>query len=585
MISERSYIFGSIILATRMNSKFDLKKRGRLLALVVLIPFTLLTWGYADDFFQIGKQLDLLTNVYKEVNEYYVDEINPGDLMKTGINGMLHNLDPYTNYYPESEIEDYRIKNVSTEYGGIGASSLRVGDSVVIYDVYEGYPAQKNDLRAGDLILAVNGRTLKGLSPEEIDEMMKGQSGTTILLSISREGEPAPIEKKIVREEVKVKNVSFYGMINDSTGYIKLDKFLQNCYNEVKDAVVDLQKNPGMKSLVFDLRGNGGGLLEESVSILNLFMDKGQLLVTQKGKISGSNNEYFTKNDPIASDIKVAVLVDKSSASASEITAGNFQDVDRGVVVGQRSYGKGLVQQTRAISYNSQMKLTVARYYTASGRCIQTKIYTHSTEDAVEEVPDSLVREFKTKNGRTVYDGSAVYPDWFVPLKDTSNIAKSLYRKMLIFDYASYFRNKHASIDSANTFKLTDADYRDFVNYLQSKNYDYSTQTELAFEELKETSKEDKYYASAGKELDALGSKLKHNKSDDLLMFKDEIKFLLEKEIVGRYYFQKGRVSFMFAHDPVLKEALSVLGNNVLYRSILKGEGAYKVIGKPSAKK
>ena len=309
----------------------------------MLVPFAVISWGFGNDFFEYGKQLEIFANVYREVNHYYVDDVNPGNLMKTGINGMLTNLDPYTNYYPESEIEDYRIKHVSAEYGGIGASSFRTGDSVIVLDVLDSYPAQKADLRAGDIIVAVGGKSLKGLSAEEVDDLLKGQSGTTIKLSVGRIGEQQLIEKSIVRADVKVNNVPYYCMLNDSTGYIKLDKFLQNCYNEVHDALVDLKKNPKIKSLVFDLRGNGGGLLEESVNILNLFIDKDQLLVTQKGKLSSSNNEYVTKSNPLDNQIRVAVLVDKHSASASEITAGNFQDVDRGVVIGQRSYGKGLV--------------------------------------------------------------------------------------------------------------------------------------------------------------------------------------------------------------------------------------------------
>ena len=344
----------------------------RKLILLMLIPSTFLSISFVDDYFMIRKQLDIFSAVYREVDQFYVDDVKPGELLKVGIDGMLMTIDPYTNFYPESEIEDYKMKHVSTEYGGIGASSFLYGDSVVIYDVYEGYPAQLADVRAGDLLISVNGRAIKGLSPTEIDGMIKGQAGTVVKVGLSRYGETALIEKSITRGEIKVKNVPYYGMINDSVGYIKLDKFLQNCFNEVHDALVDLQKNKGLTSLVFDLRGNGGGLLEESVQMLNLFVKKGELLVTQKGKTEGSNNTYIAKVDPIAPDLKVAVLIDKNSASASEITAGNFQDLDRGVVIGQRSFGKGLVQQTRPLTYNAQMKLTVAKYYTASGRCVQT---------------------------------------------------------------------------------------------------------------------------------------------------------------------------------------------------------------------
>lgn len=557
--------------------------RRRRLMLLLLLPFSFLCWSFADDFFLITKEIDIFSNVYKEVNQYYVDDVNPGQLMKTGIDAMLKTLDPYTNYYPESEIEDYKIKHVSTEYGGIGASSFRKGDSIIIYNVYEGYPAQMADIRAGDVLLAVNGRSIKGLAPEEIDDLIKGQSGTTVKLEFSRFGELQPMEKTLTRAEIKVKNVSYHGMLNDSVGYIKLDKFLQNCFSEVHDALVDLQKNPGLTSLVFDLRGNGGGLLEESVQMLNLFIKKGELLVTQSGKTEGANNVYHAKVDPIAPDIRVAVLIDKNSASASEITAGNFQDLDRGVVIGQRSYGKGLVQQTRPLSFNAQMKLTVAKYFTASGRCVQTRIYHHNTEEgaAVTEVADSLVKPFKTKNGRTVFDGSAVYPDRYVSLPDTSNIAKSLSRNLILFDYATQFRQKREKIDDAEKFVFSDADFKDFVSYLDSRKVDYSTQTESAFAALKKTVQREKYYAGISNELEALGKELNHDKSEDLKLFKDEIKTYLEQEIVPRYYFQKGKFLYMFKHDPVLKEALLVLGNTSLYNAILKGEGTYKVIGKP----
>ena len=556
--------------------------RRKIVYTLIILPVAFVLWSFSTDYFQVSKQLEIFASVYREVNTYYVDDVNPGKLFKTGVDAMLRTLDPYTNFYTESEIEDYKIEHVSADYGGVGISSLRVGDSVFVYDVYEGYAAQRADVRAGDVILSANGKSLKGLTGDEIDGLMKGQSGTSITLVLARTGESQPIEKKITREEIKVKNVSYFGMINDSTGYIKLDKFLQDCYKETREALVELQKNPNMTQLVFDLRGNGGGLLEESVRILNLFTEKGQLLVTQKGRIAGSNNVYKGESDPIAPNVRVAVLIDKSSASASEITAGNFQDVDRGVVVGQRSYGKGLVQQTRTLTYNCQMKLTVAKYFTASGRCVQTKIYTYNSSEtsAYEEVADSLIKPFKTKNGRTVFDGSAIYPDVFVKLKDTSNIARSLYNKMIIFDYASYYRTKHSSIDSLGDFKLSDADYNDFINYVLAKNIDYSTQTELAFNDLLETSKLDKYYASANKEIDLLGSKLKHDHKADLLAAKEEIKALIEKEIVGRYYFQTGKNRFMMKNDPVLLQALNTISNATLYNSILKGEGDYKVIGK-----
>lgn len=558
----------------------------RKLLLYISLPVILICGGFAGDFFQYGKQLDIFASVYREVNAYYVDEVNPGELMKTAITGMLGDLDPYTNYYPESEIEDYRMKHVSTEYGGVGASSFMRGDSVMVYDVIEGLPAQVAGLRAGDVVLAVNGRSLSGLKPEEVDEMMKGQSGTVVRLKVGRYGEPLPLEFNLTRTEIKVKNVPYYTMLNDSTGYIKLDKFLQNCYDEMRTAFTELKKNPGMKALVFDLRGNGGGLLEESVNILNLWIKKDILLVTQKGKISGSNNTYVTQYEPVDKDIRIVVLIDKNSASASEITAGNFQDIDRGVVVGQRSFGKGLVQQTRPLSYNAQMKVTVAKYYTASGRCVQTKIYTHEggAENAVKLMPDSLIKPFKTTNGRTVYDGSAVYPDVFVPLKDTSSIGRMVYRNLIVFDYATRYRKNHATIPPVESFKLSDSDYQDFVSFAASRTADFKNESEEAFAELKDQVIKDKYYASISKELDVLGNKLKRDQKEDLLHFKDEIAPMLEQEIVRRYYYEKGTYHFMFQRDSVLLTGLNTVHNVPLYNSILRGDGNYKVIGKPTSK-
>ena len=546
------------------------------------IAILIMSGAFVDDYFEISKQLDIFSNVYKTVNQLYVDDIKPGELMKTGIDGMLKNLDPYTNYYPESEIEDYKMKHVSTEYGGLGAASFKRGDSIVIAEVYEGFAAQKADLRAGDVLLEVNGRPLKGLAPDEADDLMKGQSGTTIKIKIGRPGISQPIEKTITREEIKIKNVPYYGMISDSIGYIKLDKFLQNCYSEMHDAFTELKKNPRLKSLVFDLRGNGGGLLDESVNILNLWIPKGTLLVKQVGKIQGSTNDYAAKIDAMDPAMPVTVLIDRGSASASEITAGNFQDLDRAVIIGQRSFGKGLVQQTKPLSYNTQVKITVAKYFTASGRCVQAINYATRHEDgSVDHVPDSLIKPFQTTHGRTVYDGSGVYPDRFIEPAITANITGSLAKKLLLFDYATYYRNHHDSIASARQFELTDADYNDFIKFLSDKDYDYSTDSEKNLEELKAIATKDKYFDNIKSEFEKLGQKLKHDKNADLIKFKPEIKLLLEKEIVSRYYFQKGKYEYSFYHDAVVADAITVLNDPVLYANILKGEGNYKVIGKP----
>jgi carboxyl-terminal processing protease len=554
--------------------------KGRKIVIYTIITAVVLTsMAFVQDYFEVSRQLDIYSSAYREVNQFYVDEVKPGDLLKRGIGGMLKNLDPYTVYYPESEIEDYRLKHVGSEYGGVGASSFRKGDSIVIYEVHEGYAAQKAGLRIGDVLLEVNGRSLKNIDPDEVDDQIRGQSNTAVRLRVSRLGQP--MDFTMTREEIKTKNLSYYGMINDSVGYIKLDKFLQDCFAEVNTAAFELKKNPGLKALIFDLRGNGGGLVDQTVQILSLFLPKNTHVLTQKGKISNANTKYTTQNEPLLS-IPMAILIDRASASASEITAGNFQDLDRGVIIGQRSFGKGLVQQTRPLSYGTQLKVTIAKYYTNSGRCVQALNYATRHEDgAVDKVPDSLMSEFKTINGRTVYDGSGVYPDRFIEPVVYSSITQSLINKLLIFDFATWYRSTHDSISEPSAFSLSDEDYNSFIKFLSGKEYTYKTETENIYAGLKEATKEEKYYNSIKKEIEDIGTSLKHNKGDDLLNFKAEIKSVIEKEIISRYYYQTGRFKYSFKNDIVLKDALKVLGDPVLYNSILQGDGNYKIIGRP----
>lgn len=555
-----------------------MKKKIFIYTAVVVALFT--SVAFVQDYFEVSRQLDIFSSAYREVNQYYVDDVKPGDLLKRGLGGMLKNLDPYTVYYPESEIEDYRLKHVGSEYGGIGASSFRKGDSIVIFEVHEGYAAQKAGLRIGDVLLEVNGRSIKDIDPDEVDDLIRGQSNTSVRLRVMRLGKP--MDFTITREEIKTKNVSYTGMINDSVGYIKLDKFLQGCYDEMLTAVQDLKKNPGLKSVVFDLRGNGGGLVDQTVEILSLFMDKGTHVLTQKGKIASANLRYETKNEPLLGNVPMVVLVDRASASASEITAGNFQDIDRAVIIGQRSFGKGLVQQTRPLSYGTQFKVTIAKYYTNSGRCVQALNYASRHEDgSVDKVPDSLMSEYKTVNGRTVYDGSGVYPDRFIEPVVYSNITQSLINKLLIFDFATWYRSQHDSIPDPSVFTFSDADFNLFVKFLEGKEYSYNTSTENIYAQLKDVAKDEKYYDRIKTEIEDLGNKLKHNKSDDLINFKKEISAVIEKEIVSRYYYQSGRFRYSFRKDDVLADGLKVLADPVLYNSILKGEGKYKTIGHP----
>ncbi len=549
-------------------------KKFKLLFFAILIAgYATVSYSFVDNYFEVSKNLDIFATLFRELNIYYVDETNPGNLMKKGIDDMLSSLDPYTNFIPESEIEDYRYMTTG-QYGGIGALVRQIGDYVVISEPYEGFPAQKADLRAGDKILKVNDVDVKGKKTDDISKYLKGQASTAIKLLIEREGETKPFEKIINREEIKIKSVPYSRMISKNVGYIKLTGFTENAAGEVKAALLELKKNPELKSLVFDLRGNPGGLLKEAIDIVNLFEDKGTEIVSTRGKVKDWDKVYKGINSPIDATIPIVVLVDRGSASASEIVSGSLQDLDRGVVIGQRSYGKGLVQQTRPLSYNAQLKVTVAKYYTPSGRCIQALDYSHRNEDgSVDKVPDSLITAFKTKNGRIVYDGGGIAPDIAVEPIKFSSILGSLATKNLVFDYATKYRIAHASIVPAKEFKLTDAEYDDFVTFLGDKEYDYTTKTEKALEDFKNDAKADKSIDLIGADIDALKIKITHNKKEDLIKYKPEIKQFLEEEIASRYYFQNGRLEASLKDDPELTEALALLNDSERYTKILTTVG------------
>jgi carboxyl-terminal processing protease len=552
-------------------------KKFKLLFIAVFIGvYAIISYSFVDNYFEVSKNLDIFATLFRELNIYYVDETNPGDLMKRAIDDMLGSLDPYTNYIPESEIEDYRYMTTG-QYGGIGALIRQDSNYVIISEPYEGYPAQKADLRAGDKILKVNDMDVKGKKTDDISKFLKGQASTTIKLLIEREGEKKPLEKTVNREEIKIKSVPYYGMIAPSIGYIKLTGFTENAGGEVKEALLALKKNPELKSLVLDLRGNPGGLLNEAVGIVNLFVEKGTEIVSTRGKVKDWDKVHKGLNSPVDLTIPVTVLIDRGSASAAEIVSGALQDLDRGVIIGQRSYGKGLVQQTRPLSYNAQLKVTVAKYYIPSGRCIQALDYSHHNDDgSVDKVPDSLISAFKTKNGRIVYDGGGISPDVVLEPQKYSSILLSLVTKNLIFDYATKYRTANASLVPAKEFQLSDVDYNDFVTFLNGKNYDYTTKTEQTLDELKEDAKADKALDALKEEIDALKNKVMHHKKEDLIKYKPEIKQFLEEEIASRYYFQNGRLEASLKEDVELEEAVNILNNKERYdkliTTILKAE-------------
>ncbi len=558
------------------------KNYKRLFISAGIISLALVIFSFNDDLFQISKNLDVFAALYKEVNINYVDDINSSKMIKTGVDAMLDGLDPYTEFVPESEIEEYKLHYVSTEYGGIGAGIFSRNNNVYVSDVFEGFPAQKADIRPGDQIMKINGIELNSKNSDDVSQLLKGSKGATIKLLLKRDNEK-PVEKDIVRDEIKQPNVSYYGMVGGNMGYIKLDRFLENSGDEVTNALTSLQKN-NPNGIILDLRSNGGGILQEAVKIVNLFVPKNTEIVSQKGKVKEKNVTYTTENAPLAPNLPLVVLVNSHSASASEIVAGSLQDLDRAVIIGQRSYGKGLVQQTFSLPYNSLVKITIAKYYVPSGRCIQALDYTHRKDDgSVVRVADSLMHEFKTKDGRSVYDGGGIYPDVFVKQDRFASITQSLLGKLLIFDYATYYRNNHPTIADPASFSFSDADYVDFIKYLSGKNYSYSTPSEKLLDQLKTEAGKEKQLGEIQTEYDNLKSKVLATKKNDLQIHKSEIKQVLENEIVSRYYFEKGRYQTNFKYDIELAQAIKTMQNKAELDSILKGDGNYKVIGKPIA--
>jgi len=559
--------------------QFTLKK----LILVTCIIAALGSFAFREDLFQISKNLEIFSSVYKELSINYVDDINSSKMIKTGIDAMLINLDPYTNFVQESDMEDYKLMYESAKYGGIGVSVLSRDGKTIVSELFEGSPANKADIRAGDEILQINGISVKGKNNDQISVLLKGDKSTPVKLQISRPGESAPLEKNLLRDEIDQPNVPYYGMLANNVGYIKLDRFLENSGQEVKDALVALKKN-NLNGIVLDLRNNGGGILQESVKILNLFVNKDIPVVIQKGRNREKTVSYRTQAEPLEPTLPMVVLVNSHSASASEIVAGSLQDMDRAVIIGQRSFGKGLVQQTFSLPYNSLVKVTVAKYYTPSGRCIQALDYTHRADDGnVSKIADSVITEYKTKNGRSVYDGSGIYPDIFVNPPKKDMITQTLESKFYIFDYATKFRISNPTIADAKNFKLTDAQYADFVSYLSGKDINYSTRTELLLTTLKSEAEKENQMGDIKSEFDALKNKISVSKKNDLTQFKDEIRRSLEAEIASRYYFQKGRIENNFKNDDEMAAALKVLDSKNTMASILKGDGAYKSIGKPTA--
>ncbi|GAA3992844.1 S41 family peptidase [Hymenobacter antarcticus] len=549
--------------------------RKKVLATLALGTLGLVSFRAASDnerYFEIAKNLDIFATLFKEVNTYYVDEITPSKLVKTGIEAMLRSLDPYTNYIPEDDIEDFRTMTTG-QYGGIGASVVKRNGKTVVQSAYEGYPAQKAGLLPGDEILDINGVIVDKKSNGDISKLLKGQANSMVKLMVTRYGQDKPVEINITRDKIQVENVPYIGMISTDVGYFQLGGFTVDAGKEVRAAVTKL-KEQGAKKIVFDIRDNPGGLLNEAVNISNLFIDKGLDVVSTKGKVTEWNKTYKALDVPLDTQIPVAIITSNRSASASEIVSGVLQDYDRAVVVGERTFGKGLVQATRPLSYNSQLKVTTAKYYIPSGRCIQEIDYAHRSDDgSLGKFPDSLRTAFKTTAGRTVYDGGGVAPDIEVNDREIADITRILLQKSYLFDYATRYRAEHPTIVAARQFKLSDVDYQKFVAYLQGKNISYSTDAEKALTDLSKKVKEEKHYDDVKLELEGLRKKITMNKANDLQRFKPEIKELLEQEIVSRYFFEKGRTEAGFDDDPNIIAAVAVLNDPNRYAALLKPSG------------
>jgi len=544
------------------------KKVGIVVVGICVFAISFYSFKQDDKNFQIAKNLDIYYTLFRELNLFYVDDIEPNKLVKTSIDKMLQSLDPYTNFIPEDDVEDFRFMTTG-EYAGIGALISKQKGKIVIAEPYEGFPAQKSGLKAGDVLLEVAGKSTEKLSTEDVSNLLKGPASKSVLVKIQRYGQKSPKEIEIIREKIQIDPVPYYGMLDKETGYIRLSNFTADCTERVKIALIELKEKHGAKTLVLDLRSNPGGLLMEAVRIANLFIPKGQEIVSTKGKVKQWDKVYNATENPIDTVMPIAVLVNRGSASASEIVAGAIQDLDRGMIIGTRTFGKGLVQTTRDLSYNAKLKITTAKYYIPSGRCIQALDYSHRNADgSVGIVPDSLISKFKTKKGRVVFDGGGVAPDVTVEDETLSNLSSNLAAQSVIFDFATYFNSKTEKIASPEEFTITPEIYADFIQFVKNQDFKYESKTEEQLDNLVDVAKREKYYDLSKDEFDKLKGMLGHNLDQDFEHFKKEISEMLVDEIVSRYYYQKGAIKSALRDDSDVSKALDVLHKPEGYAAI-----------------
>ena len=540
-----------------------MKKKILYSTLIVVILFS--TVSFKSDFFEIAKQIEIFTTMFKELNMNYVDETNPAELMDTAIKAMLDDLDPYTKYWNEQDVEASKIRNAG-EYTGIGASVKTVKDKIIIVEPYKDYPADKAGLKAGDEIIKIGDVTVSDFE-EDAGELLKGASGTEVEISYRRQNQIKTTT--LTREEIEVKAVPFFTLLDDNSGYIVLSKFNNKASSETIAALKDL-KAKGADKIILDLRGNPGGLLSEAINVTNIFVPKGELITTTKSVVKKYNKEYFTKKTPIDTEIPLVVLVNGRSASASEIVAGSIQDLDRGVVIGARSFGKGLVQRPKKLTYGTQLKITISRYYTPSGRCIQALDYWNRDENnKAVRISEKDFKAFKTKNGRTVYDGGGIQPDIEMETSKFSNITTSLLQSDAIFDYGTKYYYEHQNMD-VNKFKFTDKDYEDFKKFVKESGFDYETATEKSLKKSLEVARRDKLDTDIKESYNALLATIKTSKAKGLDTYKTEIANLLTDEIVKRYSYREGLYNYYINNNPEIEKSKEILGNKSKYESILK---------------
>ncbi len=519
--------------------------------------------------FRFTKSIDIYISLMRELNAFYVDEIDAEKIVNKGIDAMLSSLDPYTVFYPEEDSGDLDFMTTG-KYGGFGSLIRKSGDYIVVTNVYKGFPADQNGIKPGDEMISIDGTSLKGVSSEKASDMLKGEPGTEAELVFRRNG--TEFTKKLKRERISIPAVPYYGMIDSRTGYIRFTNFTQNCIAEVRTALVDLKEKQGAESIVLDLRNNPGGLVNEAVEIVNLFVKPGLEVVSTRGRAKQYDAVFRTNRNPVAPDMPVVVLINRGSASASEIVAGALQDFDRAIIVGERSFGKGLVQVARPLSYKAQVKITTAKYYIPSGRCIQAVDFSNPNEDgSVGVIPDSLIKTFSTRNGRPVKDGGGIIPDIVISTDMLTRFTSELYVQNMIFDYATEYFWTHPQPAVLDSLRLSESDLVRFRAFLEEKNFSYQTSSESALEDLIATAREEKLYDDNSQALEQLRALLGHSLDRDVAGQKAEVTELIESELAGRYFYDAGMIKYSLSRDSQVREAIKISADRDRYDSLLEG--------------